>query len=291
MQRPRAERTPGVIPKLDHRRVGLATPDHGEFRHLLTLGAIPSDGGITVTPAARPTSWGLFTGSVAADPADTVINTHREEVAGRTVKLHYHASGVTSVKIDDHGPEERVQLPKLDSLRFHGVFCLVQQQVENLTWSSKKKKDRRADPFGVLTGDVWSVVQKPWPGSTMIVGTVISHSRVPWLRQDFRTKSSPRHAVRGDTAYAAYDLRGHGVNAFMVLTIRHGPANPDFASTTLWGFALNRRGGPSQAVGLCSMDGRPVRPPPLNSMRPVLSWQPWKRTALRIGSMTPDLET
>lgn len=227
-------------PRIEHRRIGITLNNETRFRHIATLGAI-SDGGITVSPAFEPgAGWLLSEGTTSTPRALGSRGDLTVVERPKGLKLHYHRSGWTTFKSSSDGPQVGVKLRPMDTLHGTQIFAITQRTPEELGW--KRKGPRSQHELGMIGGDAFAVVES-WPRVVSCVGTVFSHRAVPWMRDEFQGESAPFHIIRGRRAYMAYDLRGHGLDAFLTISFLMHNMPPDpLASTSV--------------VGMCQPDDR-----------------------------------
>lgn len=227
-----------TIARAEHRRIGITLDNNTKLGHILTLGAV-ADGGITVSAGCPPPQgWHLTRGTFdpRARRADRENLIPVPKVKG--LKLHYHSSGITSIKSGGNGPEVRTTLPRLETLHARQIFTFTQTRPDELGWQAKKGRDDGL--FNTLDDDMFAALdQNIWPSSVSVVGTIFKHSAFPWLADDFAEHPGARAILRGQQHYAALDLRGHGVQSFIVVDFSYSNSLPDAA-------------GVSSLVGMCT---------------------------------------
>lgn len=216
-----------VRPKAIQRRVGFMLESESRFHHFLTVGANPSDGGVIVTPTARPSGgWTYLTrnrkrqlmrSSYRWDTAGALTS-----VPGEAMKLHYHRSGFTSLQPGSGGNRVSVDLPDLDTISGQQIFCAAVTDPQDLP----EREPRRGDSFVVLHGE--------WPSAAAVAGIIVARRDIPDVDTELLADSA-RGLVRGAASELVVDLSAHGLDAVLLLRFDHSPAVTGQASVTLAG--------------------------------------------------------
>lgn len=233
------------VSRAEHRRVGITLDNNTKFGHILTLGAV-ADGGITVSAGCPPPQgWHLTHGTFNPRFGRASRGDLTPVPKARGLKLHYHSSGITSIKSGGNGPEVRVTLPRLETLHARQIFSFTQTRPDELGWQAKKGRDDGV--FNMLEDDIFAALDhNVWPSSVSVAGTIFKHSAFPWLADDFAAYPGARAILRGRQHYTAIDLRGHGIDSFLVV---------DFSGSD----ELSDAAGVTSLVGMCT-SGTSVSP-------------------------------
>lgn len=261
-------------------RIGITLKEQTDFKHLLTLRII-RDGGVTLTPAAAsPNGWEVTAGTAPTEAAPGMVETVSRQERSAGFKLHYHRSGLVSIKFGDSGTEERVWLRRLDDASYKQIFSFYQRRPSELSWQERKGR-RGKGKYQV--GDSYVVVDE-WPEGVGVLGTMVQHKAVPWLHREFEEGlDGAVRVITGDRDYLVFDLRGYPdlegrlLDACLVVTFLVDPVvNAGTATTTVTGMCTD--GTPSgELVRIHSADGWPRSPALLRGEMPEFPRKPGDR--------------
>lgn len=206
-------------------RIGLLRKSTDEFKPLFNI-ATSSDGGLMIAPRAVPNveqwSYGM------ARPKDSQ-RLHVSEIftTDARPKVHWHRSGWTAVSLTGTRLHPaRAKFKPLPDLRAAQIASAIVER----PW---------AFPPGRLKAGDQMLVVDSWP---MHFGVEIYAYFVPH-GQDLDIVRSTLPAVGmmdGDTERAVVDMRGHGLEAFLVFRYREAADHADAAAISVFAGPLRR---------------------------------------------------
>lgn len=224
-------------------RIGLLRNSTDEFKPLVNI-ATSSDGGLMIAPRAVPRAAQWSYG--VARPKDAqrlhVADIHSTDVRP---KVHWHRSGWTAVSLTGAQlAPTRVKFKPLPDLRAAQIASVIVER----PWAYPSER--------LKTGDQASVVDT-WP---MYFGVQISAYFVPHGHSLNVVRSSLPSVglLDGDTERAVVDMRGRGLQAFLVFRFRESDDHAEAAATSVVAGPLRREPrADARYVALWSGDSGP----------------------------------